>query len=110
MTIFNFQRGETFSLALDAVQGDVATVSAITARIRRLDMNRTGFRAGSVAVAMTVAARAAAGDIPAGWNMTLAAAASADLELGYHGAEAQLTVGGGVIVTDFVTIKILEPA
>lgn len=110
MTFYTFQQGETISLALDAVQGAVGDVSAITARIRRLDMNRMGFRAGSAAVAVAVAARAAAGAIPAGWNLTLSAVASGNLALGYYGVEAQLTVAGGVIVTDFATVKILEPA
>lgn len=110
MTIYTFQKGETISLALDAVQGAVGDVSAITARVRRLDMNRTGFRAGSAAVAVAVAARAAAGSVPAGWNLTLSAAASGNLVPGYYGVEAQLTVAGGVIVTDFATVRILEPA
>jgi hypothetical protein len=34
MTTFTFQRGETVSVALDAVQGDPATVTAISAAMK----------------------------------------------------------------------------
>lgn len=107
MPPYIFQRGETISLALDAVTGDPLTVTAIDAAMKAVPPGRTGVPDGApVAAHFSVAARAAAGDIPAGWTLTVDAATSAALEPGAYLADARLQVAGGVILTDPVAIRI----
>lgn len=108
--IYSFRRGETIVLAIDAVQGDVGAVSAAAARIRRLNATRNGFATNAQGIAMAIASRGVAGDVPAGWTLTLAPEASALLEPGHYGVEARLNVGGGVIKTDFATVKLIDAA
>lgn len=109
MTPFVFQRGETITLALDAVSGDPATVALVTAQMKALPPGRTAIPAGApVAASFAVAARAAEGDIPAGWTLTIAAPVSATLAAGAYLADARLDIAGGVIVTEGVAIRIRE--
>lgn len=107
---YNFHRGETIVVALDAVSGDVAIVSEATAKIRRLNARRDGFATGAAASAMTVSPRPASGDVPAGWDISMSGAATANLAPGHYGIEAQLIVGGGVIKTDFAPVRMLDAA
>jgi hypothetical protein len=107
MTPYNFQRGETILLALDALSGDPASVTDISAAMKALPPGRTSVDAGAPAAAVfAITPRAALGDIPAGWNLTLAAASSALLAPGTYLADAKITVAGGVIITDAVAIRI----
>lgn len=107
MPPYIFQRGETISLALDAVTGDPLTVTAIDAAMKAVPPGRTGVPDGApVAAYFSVAARAAAGDIPAGWTLTVDAATSAALAPGAYLADARLQVASGVILTDPVAIRI----
>jgi hypothetical protein len=109
MTPYIYQRGETISLALDAVSGDLAQVSAIVAQLKAVPPGRTSVPAGApVAANFTVTPRAAAGEIPAGWTLTIAAAASSALVAGAYLADARLTVAGGVIVTDSVAMRLRD--
>jgi hypothetical protein len=107
MTPFSYQRGETISLALDAVSGDPLGVTAISAAMKAVLPGRTNIADGTpVAASFVVTARAAAGDIPAGWTLTIPAATSASLPPGAYLADARLEVAGGVVVTDSVAIRI----
>jgi hypothetical protein len=107
MTPFIFQQGETISLALDAVTGDPADVLAISAVMKALPPGRTSVsQSAPVAATFTVTPRAAAGDIPPGWVMTVSAAASALLTAGSYLADARLEVAGGVIITDSIGLRI----
>jgi hypothetical protein len=107
MTPYVFQRGETISLALDAVTGDPLTVSAISAKLKAVPPGRTTVPDGaSVAASFVIAPRAAAGDIPAGWTLTIPAAVSATLAVGSYLADAKLDIGSGTIVTDSVAIRL----
>ena len=109
MTPYVFQRGETIALALDAVSGDPAGVTAIAAKLKAVPPGRTTVPASApVAASFLIADRAAAGEIPAGWTLTVSAAASAALSPGAYLADARLEVGGGVIVTESVAIRIRE--
>ena len=109
MTPYIFQRGETISLALDTVSGDPVSVSGLTARMKTVPPGRTSIPADSpVAADFTVTARAAAGDNPAGWTLTIVAADSALLAPGAYLADARIEVAGGVIVTQSVAIRIRE--
>lgn len=109
MTPYVFQRGETISLALDAVTGDPATVSAISAQLKAIPPGRTSAPPGEpIAASFTISPRSASGDDPAGWTLVLTAATSAGLLPGSYLADARLTVAGGVIVTEPVAIRIRQ--
>lgn len=106
MTTYTFQRGETVSIALDAVQGDPLTVSSITAAMKPIAAGRSSIDpAAPVTASFAVSARVAAGGNPAGWTLTLNAAASAALAAGTYAADARLTIGSGVVITDPVMIR-----
>ncbi len=109
MTPYIFQRGETISLALDAVSGDPAVVSAISAQLKAVPPGRTSVPPGEpVAADFAISTRTAQGDIPAGWTLVIPALASAGLQPGAYLADARLEVGGGVIVTEPVAIRIRQ--
>jgi hypothetical protein len=109
MTPYIFQRGETISLALDAVTGDHLAVSAISAAMKAVAPGRTSSDASApVAAAFSISPRAAVGDIPPGWTLTIPAIVSAALPAGAYLADAKLAVGGGVIVTETVALRIKE--
>jgi hypothetical protein len=109
MTTYTFQRGETVSLALDAVQGDVASVSSVTAALKPLSAGRTMVDPGAaVAATFSVSNRAAAGSIPSGWTLTIPAAVSAGLAAGTYLADAKLSVAGGVTITEPVAVRMID--
>jgi hypothetical protein len=110
MTLFTYQRGETISLALDAVTGDPASVGAVTAQLKFVPPGRTVVPAGALAAAtFAVSTRAATIDYPAGWTLTISAATSAALSVGNYLADARLNVGTGVVITDQIAVRIKEP-
>jgi hypothetical protein len=107
MTPYVYQRGETISLALDAVSGDPLTVSAIAAKMKAVPPGRTTVPDGApVAASFVVTPRAASGDIPAGWTLTIPATVSAGLAVGSYLADARLDIGSGTIVTESVAIRL----
>ncbi len=107
MTPYIFQRGETISLALDAVTGDPLSVTAITASMKMLAPGRTYVdSAVPVAASFVVTPRGVSGDIPAGWNVTLPAGICAGLSPGSYIADAKIQVAGGVIITDSIALRI----
>jgi hypothetical protein len=103
MTPYVFQRGETITLALEALSGDVGTVTAITADMKALAPGRT-----SVSAQDPVAASFAITANSTGWTLTIPAAVSAALLAGSYLADARLVVAGGVIVTEPVSIRIRQ--
>lgn len=109
MTPFVFQRGETISLALDAVTGDPLLVTAISAAMKAVAPGRTGVSASvPVAAAFDIIARPASGDIAPGWTLTVGATQSALLAAGPYLADAKLEIGGGVIITESIAITLRE--
>ncbi len=107
MTPHIFQRGETISLALDALTGDPLTVTAISASMKAVAPGRTSVDAGTpVAANFNITPRIALGDDPAGWNLTIAAEISSQLLPGSYLADAKISVAGGVIITDNIAIRI----
>ena len=99
--IGTFRKGEDIVVALDAVSGDVGTVSSVTARMRRVThFTNSEYNLEDTSIAMSVADRAASGDIPAGWTFTLLAASTAALELGLYAIDATLNVGSSVDITE----------
>jgi hypothetical protein len=109
MTPYNFQRGETIALALDAVSGDPLSVVAISAAMKAVMPGRTHIHAGApIAALFSVAPRIAVGDVPPGWTLTIPAAVCASLSSGTYLADAKIEVSGGVIVTETVALRIKE--
>jgi len=110
MTIHTFQRGETISLALDAVAGDPLTATQISAAMKAVAPGRTSAAPGApVAAAFTINARAADAEHAAGWTMTVPAGVSANLGAGTYVADARVeTADGTVTVSDAITIRLLE--
>ncbi len=107
MTPYVYQRGETISLALDAVSGDPLTVSAISAKLKAVPQGRTTVPdTAPVAASFAIAPRVASGDVPAGWTLTIPASVSATLTVGSYLADAKLEIGTGTIVTDSVAIRL----
>lgn len=109
MTPYIFQRGETISLALDALSGDPMSVTAMAAKLKAVPPGRTNAPASApIAANFVITNRAASGDDPAGWTLTIPATASATLTPGAYLADARLDVGGGVIVTESVAIRLRD--
>ncbi len=109
MTPFTYQRGETISLALDAVRGDPATVTSVTAQMKALATGRNSVDPLTpVAASFAVTGRIASGDIPAGWTLTIDAATSSGLSSGNYLTDARLSIGGGVVITECVAIRIRD--
>lgn len=113
MIIGSFRVGEDIAVALDAVSGDPADVTTITAKMRR-STSSTAFSPDprSPAINLVVTPRPAAGEFPAGWNVSLAAAQSANLRPGVYGIDAKVTDADGVIdLTDQTAlIRLTEAA
>lgn len=108
---YTFARGETISIALDAVTGDPGIVSSVVAKLRPLEPGkRTLEPDADLAATFTVDDRAVSGDIPAGWTLTIEPATSTTLEAGEYLADARITIGTGVETTEGVIIRIYEPA
>lgn len=107
MIPYTFQRGETISIALDAMTGDPAQVTAISAAMKAVLPGRSGVPDGApVAASFSVTPRAAQGELPPGWTLTIPASISAGLAPGGYLADARLDVAGGIIVTEPVAIRI----
>ena len=108
---YEFSRGETIALAIDAVAGDPATVTAATAVLKPLRPGQNTLDAGAATAAQfTMTVRSAAGDIPAGWNLIINAATSSTLPAGRYFADARLVIGGAVIISEGVQIRISDSA
>jgi hypothetical protein len=97
-----FRIGEDITIALDVAQGDVADVASLTAKMQRsISADSFAPARGSVAIPFAVGARAAEGEIPAGWNLTLSAAVTADLAPGVYAVDATATgTGDEIELTD----------
>ena len=96
-TIANFCIGEDIAVALDAIEGDTGLVTAIIARMKPAIVlqNRQVLDDAAAGIAMTVTSQG-----PAGWLVSLPAAATAGLTAGIYGIDARLTLSGAVEMTD----------
>ncbi|HMT43202.1 MAG TPA: hypothetical protein PKA59_01530 [Chakrabartia sp.] len=109
MTPYLFQRGETISLALDALEGDPASVTTLSAQLKAVPPGRTSVPAGEpVAAQFTISARAATAETSAGWTLVIPAATSAGLSPGLYHADARLNLAAGVVVTEPVALRIRQ--
>lgn len=95
MTPYQGRIGADITVALDAVSGDPASVVVTAFIVRSNHLTRFRPENGFAAIPLVVAPRAAAGNIPAGWNVTLPAAQSAALRPGLYGIDAVISGPGG---------------
>ena len=95
--IGSFRIGEDVSVALDALTGDPATITAISARMKpaKVTANRLVLDDSASAITMQVAAQGAEG-----WVVALSHTATAGLAPGIYGIDARLTIGGAVEMTE----------
>jgi len=109
MQTYQFARGEDIMLALDAIAGDISTVSSLSAQLKAIPPGRAVLPDGvPVAATFAVSPRAAALDVPAGWTLLIPAATSAGLVAGNYLADAQLQIAGGTAITSQIGIRLRE--
>lgn len=96
-TIGSFRIGEDIAVALDAVTGDPAAVTAISAKMKpaKIIANRMELDHDAAGITMTVNPQGAAG-----WLIALSAATTAALAPGLYGIDARLTLAGAVEMTE----------
>lgn len=105
--IGTFRVGEDIAVALDIASGTAPEGLTVSAAMKRGRMPGGVFEPASNATAITcsVSPRAASGEIPAGWDLTVSAAVTADLQPGVYGIDAQFTGDGGAIdITDTTAV------
>lgn len=91
---FTIKQNATLTLELDALDGDVGTVTAVQATLRRLKSPSYVLSgADPVAANFTITPRAAAGPWPAGWTLKLPPSVTLPLESGLYAADARLSFG-----------------
>jgi hypothetical protein len=102
MIIGTFRIGEDIAIALDVLSGDIGVVSEISAfMIRSKDQTRFRPDQNFTPLAMTVAPRAAEGEIPEGWNLILASTATEGLKEGVYGVDAKIVATDDIVdITD----------
>ena len=95
--IGSFRIGEDVAVALDALTGDLATVTAITARMKpaKVTANRIVLDDSATAIAMNVVPQGTEG-----WLVTLGHVSTAGLAAGIYGIDARLTIGGAIEMTE----------
>ncbi|MFT4027336.1 MAG: hypothetical protein QM676_11115 [Novosphingobium sp.] len=106
-TIGTFRIGEDLAVALDAVSGDTAEVTAITARIKPAEVlgNRLVIDHDAPGLALAVTPRDTAG-----WTLALSAATTATLAPGLYGIDARLAFGAAVEITEQTAFVALSQA
>ena len=94
-----FRVGEDIAIALDAIAGDAAQVSAISVAMKPalVGDNRLMLDDDAVAIGLTASSQTAPA---AGWTIALPGAQTALLEPGLYGIDARLTVAGGIVITE----------
>lgn len=97
--IGTFRIGEDIAIALDAVQGDPATVTAISAKMKpaRVSANRVDLDPQGTAIDLLVTAQTPSS---AGWTLSLVHSQSALLEPGIYGIDARIEMAGAIEITD----------
>ena len=97
--IGEFRLGEDIAVALDAVAGDTATVTGITAWMKPALTSADRFELDETApgIELSVAAQVPAS---AGWMLNLPHAQSALLAAGIYGIDARIEIGSGIEITE----------
>lgn len=95
--IGSFRIGEDVAVALDAITGTTASVTAISAKMKpaKVTANRIVLDDTASAITMQVTPQGTEG-----WIVSLGHAATAALPAGVYGIDARLTISGGVEMTE----------
>lgn len=109
---YPLKRSASFTIYLDDPDGIAPSIESVTMQLRRGNrLTGQADRDAPVSAELTVTAREAEGDSPAGWTGKIDAATSASIDLGFHILDARLIFSGGdEILTDPVEIDVVEPA
>lgn len=109
---FTIKQGATLTLELDAMQGDVGTVTSAQASLRKLKgPSYVLSGAEPEAADFTVTARAAAGIYPDGWTLKLPPSVTSTLETGTYACDARITFGpDDAEITESWTVEVKAPA
>jgi hypothetical protein len=99
---YEFKRGETIGLVLEAVQGDPGVVDAIQAIFRPTSGGRI-IEPGAPTYEFEVLERETA---PAGWDLGYSDELSLQLAPGTYLIEARLEIAGGVVITETADMRI----
>lgn len=113
MTILGtFTAGADIALAIDIASGAAPEGLVVTADLIAGKIFGDSFvpRRGAAAIPLAVSDRPAAGGIPAGWNVTLPAAASAGLAPGFYAAFARYRHGNAVTIDEVPAVIRVNPA
>lgn len=94
-----FRVGGDIAIALDAIAGDVAQVTAISVAMKPALVGDNRLMLGDAAapIALSSAPQATPG---AGWTISLPGAQTALLEPGLYGIDVRLTLAGGIVITE----------
>jgi|GEM_PF-976994 len=97
--IGTFRIGEDISLGLDAVTGDPAAVTAISAKMQPalVSANRVELDPDGAVITLAVAPQTPAS---AGWTLSLAHNQTALLAPGIYGIDARIELSGAIEITD----------
>lgn len=110
MTKFIFRLGGHIAIFLEAYAGDPMEVTAITAKIRRLNYDRSDYLESAPSIPMTVAFQAASTGQPAGWHVILEATPSPQFASGFYGVDAWIDINATDITTEMVVVHLRKAA
>ena len=106
---YQFARGETVALFAGALTGDATIASGVVAKIKPITAPSDPVPPASVAgTAMSVIYQAAAGAIPAGWNISLTGMQSAALSGDFYVIDLAFIVGGAAFVSQPIVIQMVN--
>jgi hypothetical protein len=108
VTIFPFKLGGRIALFVKA-SGDASVVNAFSARIRRLNFDRSDFLDDAPSVLMQTQFVAASGAQSAGWHVWLDVAGPVFRE-GYFGIDIWPVVGGAPMNTKMAVVLLRKSA
>lgn len=110
---YTIQRGETVNIVVEALTGAVADVSAVSAKMKRVQIGRHTVMPGAevaVAATFTPVVIPASADFLGGWSFGLSAVQTAALTAGLYLMDASFTVSGNVIIDGPVLIEVKNSA
>jgi hypothetical protein len=106
---YEFHRGETILVALDALSGDPQSVTAISAVLKPVAAGNAVAEDAPAIANFAVTPRPAADGQPAGWTLAITANASSAIVPGLYRTEARIEIGPAVLYSQPLDIRITRP-
>lgn len=107
IAVYNFSQGETISIALDNVEGDISQVSSVSCSMKFVEPGRKEpLDDAEVTESFLVIDREATEDIPEGWTLTIDSTSSSNIPTGRYMVDAKINIGSSVQITDPIYIDI----